>query len=89
MGDTVGYKPDARGQLELADIDTPMGEMAEKFIAAAIKAKKAIESRDDAMLDLANEMKATNIRTLKFKGEKLVYQPGHTTKEKIKFMAQD
>lgn len=85
----VKYQPDSRGQLELEGIDTPLGEKADAFIAATIKAKKAIEARDAVMEELAAEMKAVNIRTIKYKGDQLRYQPGHTTREKIKFVSND
>jgi len=48
--------------------------------------KAAVENRQAAMTDLVSEMKARNIRTLKFKGDNLQYQPGHITPEKIKFV---
>lgn len=86
---TINYKPDSKGQLELEGIDTPLGEKADRYIETATKARRAIEARNEAELELVAEMKATGIRTLKYKGDKLRYQPGHSTPEKIKFMPSE
>jgi len=80
------YQVDGKGQLELNGIDTPIGEKAEAFLQADAQFKAAVENRQAAMTDLVSEMKARNIRTLKFKGDNLQYQPGHITPEKIKFV---
>lgn len=89
MAKKVTYSPDSKGQLELDNIDSPIGEKTEVFIAAAMALEKAKKAKDDAELELTNEMKETNVRTIKFKGHRIRYQPGHITPEKIKFMPSD
>lgn len=79
-------KVDAKGQLELDGIDGPLGKAADDFVRADAQYKKATENRNLAMIDLANEMKAAKVRTLKFKGDTMQYRPGHVTMEKIKFI---
>ena len=83
---STDFKEDSQGQLELTGIDTPMGEKAEIFIQADARFKTATEARDLAMIELIGLMKQDNIRTLKYKGDTMQYQPGHLTPEKIKFV---
>lgn len=79
-------KPDSKGQLELDNIDTALGVAAEKYAKATAAVDKAKSAKDDAALDVIEEMKKAKIRTLKFKGDTLQYQPGHSTPEKLKYI---
>ena len=80
------FHEDATGQMELNNIDTALGQAAENFIQADAQCKAAENHRGEMMVALVEEMKKANIRTLKFKGDNLRYQPGHLTPEKIKFV---
>lgn len=86
VADQPKYAVDHNGQLEIEGLDTPIGEAAEKFLQADAQFKTATEARNSAMTDLINQMRDVGIRTLKFKGDTLQYQPGHTTPDKIKFI---
>ena len=77
---------DSKGQLELDNIDTPVGAAAEHFLQATAEVHKVQAAKDEAQESLIDEMKKANIRTLKFKGDTLRYKPGHQTPEKIQFV---
>jgi len=77
---------DHTGQIELFNIDSPLGEKAEAFMQADAHFKTSTEARQNAMALLIEEMKNSGIRTLKFKGDTMQYQPGHVTPDKIKFV---
>lgn len=79
-------KVDAKGQMELDDIDTPLGEAAEALVEAERAVRKSQSARDDAAENLKNEMYKAKLRTLRFKGDTIRYQPGHQTPDKIKFI---
>jgi len=77
---------DHKGQIELFKCDTPLGEAAEAFMQADAGCKTATEAKQNVMAILIDEMKKAGVRTLKFKGDTMQYQPGHVTPDKIKFV---
>lgn len=81
------FKMDGTGQMEINNIDTPMGEKAEAFLMAVSQFDAAENAKGAAELALMEEMKNTGIRTLSFKGERIRYTPGHQTPDKLKFVA--
>lgn len=86
VGAAEETRVDHTGQIELFNIDTPLGEKAEEFMQAYAQFKVATENRQNAMAVLIEEMKKVGIRTLKFKGDTMQYKPGHVTPDKIKFV---
>lgn len=82
----TGLKTDAKGQMEIENIDTPLGEACEAFIQAEVEVKSAQASRDLAATNVIEEMRKVKIRTCRFKGNVIRYQPGHQTPDKVKFV---
>lgn len=78
-------KADAKGQYEIDNIDTPLGQACDDFLKADARSKTATEKRNEAEARLIEEIKALGKRTVKFKGDTIRYTPGHTTPEKISF----
>lgn len=74
------------GQLEIDNIDTPLGAAAEELTKAVARAKTSQNEKQQAEDNLIQEMKKANIRTLKFKGDTIRYKPGHTTPDKLQFV---
>lgn len=78
-------KEDHDGQLEIDNIDDPLGERAEEYLKADARYRTAKEKRQEAEAELIEKMKEANIRTFKFKGNTIRYTPGHKTPDKISF----
>lgn len=83
--DVPKYKMDHKGQLEIDGIDTPLGEKSQAYMKADAAVRKAQEVRDKMENDLMDEMKKSKIRSLNFSGNRIQYQAGKVTAEKIKF----
>lgn len=81
-----GLRVDGRGQMELDDIDTPLGEAMDDFIKADSQVRRAIANKEEAADKVIEEMKNAGLRTIKYKGDKVQFQPGHKTPDKLKFV---